>query len=66
MTILPKAIYRINVFSVGNIVSNNVICNFSCGPVVKNPPANVGDTDSILMQEDFTFHGSTKPVHHNY
>ena len=66
MTILPKAIYRINVYSMGNIVSNKVIWNFSCGPVVKNPPANVGDTGSILMQEDFTCHGSTKPVHHNY
>ena len=28
MTILPKAIYRINVFSVGNIVSNNVISSY--------------------------------------
>ena len=46
---------------------------FPGSPVVKNPPANAGDTGSILgpgrshtPREDPTCHGATKPVHHNY
>ena len=34
--------------------------------MVKNPPANAGDTGSTLVQEDPTGHGATKPVRHNY
>ena len=35
-------------------------------PVVKNPPANAGDTVWSLGQEDPTCRGATKPVRHNY
>ena len=34
--------------------------------VVKNLPANAGDTGLIPVQEDPTCFGATKPVHHNY
>ena len=40
--------------------------NFWGGAVVKNPPANAGDTGSILVREDPTCRGATKPVCHNY
>ena len=33
--------------------------------MVKNPPANAGDTGSILVLEDPTCRGATKPVRHN-
>ena len=54
-------------------VGNNLLCNnilkiegFPGGAVVKNPPANAGDTGSIPAQEDPTCSRATKPVHHNY
>ena len=44
-----------------------------CGPVVKNLPANTGDTGPIqgtrvqsLVWEDSTCCGAAKPVHPNY
>ena len=37
---------------------------FPGGAVVKNPPANAGDTG--LLWEDPTCHGAAKPVCHNY
>ena len=37
---------------------------FPGGPVVENPPANAGDTGS-LVREDPTCRGATKPVFHN-
>ena len=37
---------------------------FPDGAVVKNPPANAGDTGS--SQGDPTCRGATGPVHHNY
>ena len=40
--------------------------DFPGGPVVKKPPANVGDTGSISGQQDFTGHGATKPMRHIY
>ena len=40
--------------------------DFPGGAVVKNPPANAGDTGSIPDLEDPTCHGATKPVRHNY
>ena len=40
--------------------------DFPGGAVVKNPPANAGETGSILVREDPTCHGATKPVCHNY
>ena len=39
---------------------------FPGGTVVKNLPANAGDTGSALVQEDPTCCGATKPMHHNY
>ena len=39
---------------------------FPGGSVVKNLLANVGDTKSILGQEDPTCHRATKPVFRNY
>ena len=39
--------------------------DFPGGSVVKNPPANAGDTGSSPVQ-DPTCRGATKPVHHNY
>ena len=40
---------------------------FPGGTVVKNPPANAGDTGSrALVREDPTCCGATKPVRHNY
>lgn len=37
-----------------------------CGPVVENPPAHAGNAGLILVQEDPTGQGATKPVCHNY
>ena len=34
--------------------------------VVKNPPANAGDMDSIPVWEDPTCCGAAYPVHHSY
>ena len=39
--------------------------DFPGGPVVKNPPCKVGDTDLIAGWEDPTCHGEAKPEHHN-
>ena len=39
---------------------------FLGGPVVKNPPAMAGNTDSTQVREDSTCCGAAKPVHHNY
>ena len=40
--------------------------DFPGGAVIKNPPANAGNTVRSLIQEDPTCHGATKPVCHNY
>ena len=40
--------------------------DFPGGTVDRNPPANAGDRDSILVQEDSTCLGATKPLPHNY
>ena len=37
--------------------------DFPGGAVVKNLPANAGDTGSTLVREDPSCHGATKPVH---
>ena len=34
--------------------------------VVKNLPVNLGDMGSILVWEDPTCRGATKPARHNY
>ena len=36
------------------------------GAVVKNPSANAGDMVRVLVQEDPTYCGATKPISHNY
>ena len=40
--------------------------DFPGGAVVKNPPANAGDTGLIPVQGDPTCRGAIKPVRHNY
>ena len=44
--------------------------DFPDGPLVKNPPANAGDTGSIfgpsLVWKDSTYLRATGPVHRNY
>ena len=40
--------------------------NIPGGPMVKNLPANAGDMGSVLVQEDPTCCGATKPMCHNY
>ena len=42
------------------------IKGFPGGSAVKNLPANAGYMDSILIWEDPTCLGTTKPMHHNY
>ena len=39
---------------------------FLRGSVIKNPPANAGDTDSIPDPGRFHMPGATKPMHPNY
>ena len=39
---------------------------FAGGSVVKNPPANAGDTGLSPGPEDPTCYRATKPVSHNY
>ena len=39
--------------------------DFPGGAVIKNLPANAGDTGSSPGLEDPTHHGATKPVRHN-
>ena len=36
------------------------------GSVVKNPPANAGDTGSLSGSEDPIHFGATKPMCHNH
>lgn len=36
------------------------------GAVVRNPPANAGDMELVLVQEDPTYQGATKPVCYKY
>ena len=40
--------------------------DFPGGAVVKNPPANAGDTGSSPGPARSTCHGATKPMRHNY
>ena len=40
------------------------LMDFPASTVVKNPPANAGDMDSIPGSE--RFHRATKPMRHNY
>ena len=47
-------------------IKNCILKDFPGGAVVKNPPANAGDTGSSLVWEDPTCCGATKPMSHNY
>ena len=49
-----------------NVLISTGVGTFPGGSVVKNPPANVGDTSSCLIWEDPTCRGVTKPVCHDY
>ena len=40
--------------------------DFPGGAVVRDLPANAGDTVRALVQEDLTCHRAMKPVRHNY
>ena len=44
------------------IINENINEGFPGDPVVKNPPANAGDTVWFLVPEDHTHHGATKCV----
>ena len=47
--------------------SREMLKNFSGNPVVKNPPANAGDTGLIPGPgTKIPMQGVTKPVYHNY
>ena len=43
-----------------------MVRDFPGGAVVKNLPANAGDTGSSPVPEDPTCCGATKPMRHNY
>ena len=45
---------------------NKQVRGFPGGSVVKNPSANTGGMGGILMWEDPTCPGATKPMRHNY
>ena len=45
---------------------NKQVRGFPGGSVVKNPSANAGGMGGILMWEDPTCPGATKPMRHNY
>ena len=49
-----------------NGLEYNVNWDFPGGAVVKNPPANAGDTGSIPGLGRSHMPRKTKPVHHNY
>ena len=52
---LLKEVYKIVTFS-----------GFPGGAVVKNPPANAGDTVRSMVRKDPSCRRATKPVLHNY
>ena len=39
---------------------------FPGGAVVRNPPANAGDTGSCPVREESTCRAAARPVSHNY
>ena len=47
-------------------LSKKKMRGFPGGSVVKNPPANAGDTGSIPDLADPTYCKATKPMHYNY
>ena len=49
----------------GNLMVFFKVEGFPGGSVAKNPPANAGDTSSILIWEDPTCHRAMEPMCHN-
>ena len=52
--------------SLGLDVSILCLRDFPGGAVVKNPPANAGNTGLSLVQEDPTCCRAARPMRHNY
>ena len=48
------------------VIKKKKMRGFPGGSVVKNPPANAGDTGSIPDLADPTYCKATKPMHYNY
>ena len=46
----------------GHKNSKDISGTFPGDPVVKNPPANAGDSSSLMVQEDATCRGAIKPA----
>ena len=61
-----KAVFNTFSLLVMIFLYKNYFGDFPGGTVVKDPPANAGDTGSTLVHEDPTCRGATKPVCHNY
>ena len=60
---LGEAVTSLCVFDIRKKIKN---CRgLPCGLVIKNPPANAGDTGSTPVQEDPMCHRATKPEHQN-
>ena len=47
------------------MIKNQSFRDFPGGAMVKNPPANAGDTVRSLVWEDPPCRGAAKPVHRN-
>ena len=54
------------VFLTSTVQVKHKFWDFPSGPVVKNPPANAGDTGSIPGPGRSHMPRATKPVHHDY
>ena len=46
-----------------SVINKNEVMGFPGGSVVKNPPVNTGDMDSIPGPRGSHVHGATEPVH---
>ena len=57
---------RIKILREGDFKLRSGMSGFRGGTVVKNLPANAGDTGLSPVQEDPTSRGATKLVRHNY
>ena len=67
-------VFFVNYTSINFILKNNMLCSsleanrrdIPRGSVVKNSPANAGDTGSILDPARSHRGGAAKPMQHNY
>ena len=66
LTVAPPSTHSHSLHAARPVSRNRCPGGFPSGAVVKNPPANAGDTGSSPGREDPTCHGATEPVHHNY